>query len=406
MYFYKTIILGICVFISGISSAQRCVYPTGLELSSNNDINNFSTNHPNCKTIVGDLRIIGPISSLNGLSSIDTILGNLTILTGYGWNDDFLNFEGINNLKYISNDLRIQGNQVLVDDRGFDSLNHIGGALEFYGNPSLKKIHSFKLKKMPGSIDIRDNDSLELVNITSLASEDTLINFILENNKLLITIGVGGLDKIQIISGQLIITKMPSFKSMPSFKNLDSIDHLYIRYMDSLEDLRGLENVKQIEAIVIIDNPKIRDISSIKNAFIPLYFGNITIQRNPSLEICNYYHICNYLNVRSTNGQIWENKGSCYNRDSIVEACKLSSINQLNSGNFKIYPNPTTDIIYLESLQGVKIQNIELFNTLGKEQPLVLKDYHNFNIQHLNAGLYFIKITTNNNSQIFKIIKQ
>ena len=71
----------------------------------------------------------------------------------------------------------------------------------------------------------------------------------------------------------------------------------------------------------------------------------------------------------------------------------------LNSIN--VYPNPASDIIYISS--SINIEAIKMFDVLGKQ---VLTSYENkeLKVDHLQSGIYFLKLFTNNGSATKKII--
>ena len=71
----------------------------------------------------------------------------------------------------------------------------------------------------------------------------------------------------------------------------------------------------------------------------------------------------------------------------------------LNSIN--VYPNPASDIIHISS--SINIEKIKMFDVLGKQ---VLTSYENkeLKVDHLQSGLYFLKLFTNNGSATKKII--
>jgi hypothetical protein len=59
--------------------------------------------------------------------------------------------------------------------------------------------------------------------------------------------------------------------------------------------------------------------------------------------------------------------------------------------NVKIFPNPTSDFIFITNDFDTKIDNIKIYNTEGK-CLLELHNYNNqpINISDLNRGIYFI----------------
>lgn len=66
---------------------------------------------------------------------------------------------------------------------------------------------------------------------------------------------------------------------------------------------------------------------------------------------------------------------------------------------FALYPNPTTGQLYMSNT-AINIKNIAIYNSLGM---LVGKD---LNISGQAAGIYFVKIDTEEGSIIRKIVKQ
>ena len=72
--------------------------------------------------------------------------------------------------------------------------------------------------------------------------------------------------------------------------------------------------------------------------------------------------------------------------------------------NVSIYPNPTSDILKINTLEGA---NIEIFNVLGR----LVKSEKNVNAQHtmdvsgLSKGVYLVKLTSDNKSVTKKVIK-
>lgn len=74
--------------------------------------------------------------------------------------------------------------------------------------------------------------------------------------------------------------------------------------------------------------------------------------------------------------------------------------------DFKIYPNPASDIITIES-NNTELTSIAVYDILGKE-VLSQKELKNnrIDVSNLNNGVYFLKINANRNSITKKIIIQ
>lgn len=77
--------------------------------------------------------------------------------------------------------------------------------------------------------------------------------------------------------------------------------------------------------------------------------------------------------------------------------------NMITDNQIKVFPNPVSDIITIESSMHA-INKIELYNTLGSK---VFSTNENiFNISFLNTGVYFLNITSDEGSVVTqKIVK-
>ena len=73
------------------------------------------------------------------------------------------------------------------------------------------------------------------------------------------------------------------------------------------------------------------------------------------------------------------------------------------SVDIKLYPNPSNDVISVNSKTG-QLFNLQLFNILGKEIKKVKKS-NKINISSLAKGTYLLKINSNDASVVKKIIK-
>ncbi len=93
-----------------------------------------------------------------------------------------------------------------------------------------------------------------------------------------------------------------------------------------------------------------------------------------------------------------------YVDDFTLEAL-VSSVDDLNSFDFSIYPNPVQDVLTINS--PLIDNNIQVFDLLGKR---VFETYSNANIStidlsDLNSGIYFVNITSGDYSSTVKFMK-
>lgn len=89
----------------------------------------------------------------------------------------------------------------------------------------------------------------------------------------------------------------------------------------------------------------------------------------------------------------------------LSDASTASSPEQFFAENFAIYPNPTTDMLNIQSKNGLNANQITITNMTGK----VVKTQKNtttINVSDLSAGTYLIDITTNEGKASSKFIKK
>lgn len=83
-------------------------------------------------------------------------------------------------------------------------------------------------------------------------------------------------------------------------------------------------------------------------------------------------------------------------------ASAVAGIATLSKIDFSMYPNPTNGILNIKIDENIK--TVEIFNLQG--QKILSSKNKNLNINHLNSGIYLVKITTDKNLiGIKKIIK-
>ena len=104
-----------------------------------------------------------------------------------------------------------------------------------------------------------------------------------------------------------------------------------------------------------------------------------------------------YPNTDAQQGYGILNFYSAYN--SLVLATKENSIQK----NLKIYPNPVSNQINIQTSE--KIESVELYDSLGRKVQTLKAEKQN-TINGISKGVYFLKVKTDKNNYIEKIIKQ
>jgi len=97
---------------------------------------------------------------------------------------------------------------------------------------------------------------------------------------------------------------------------------------------------------------------------------------------------------------------------SNVFLLKLSSeglsINEIDSKEYKVYPNPVKDFINIELTDNYAEISIDVFNILGQKIKVFenLNSTENIDLSDLKTGIYLLRINTNKTSKTIKIKKQ
>jgi len=237
-------------------ACESSCLPEGIEFTSQEEIDNFKLNYPNCTEIEGYVRMgtwLGSdITNLNGLNAITAIDGGLSVGWWFMGNSLLQNLSGLENLVHIGGSLNIHANSVLQDLTGLGSLTSIGGdiiigngdakstdfGVKMNGNPYLKNVAGLEnLVSVEGKLETHFNDSLN---------------------------SFKGLEKLDSIGG--IITSDP-IASLSELSNLSYVgsDGLEL-YYTALSSLTGLENVSLIDGDFILDcNDSLTSLAGLEN---------------------------------------------------------------------------------------------------------------------------------------------
>ena len=105
------------------------------------------------------------------------------------------------------------------------------------------------------------------------------------------------------------------------------------------------------------------------------------------------------LGINSFSVHAW-NDNSCSDNDTIlVDVQVCSGINELASDGFKIYPNPSEGVFYIESGQSYFARITDLKGVLVFEKQFQ-KGTEKINLKNISKGIYFLELQTD--QKIFK----
>src|SRR5690606_772813 len=75
------------------------------------------------------------------------------------------------------------------------------------------------------------------------------------------------------------------------------------------------------------------------------------------------------------------------------------------SGEFEVFPNPTTDLVFVQHPEDLPIEKISVLEMTGKQAFEMIGPANQFDISGLPAGVYILKIETKNGLFIERLVK-
>ncbi len=271
--------------------------PEGITFTTQEEIDNFQTNHPNCTEIEGDVTIgelpQSNIKYLNGLSVLTSLGGNLTIWA----NDSLTSLTGLNNLATIEGSLKIGANHNLANLTGLEGLSYIGGNLEIgfqtgmiiWGNYSLISLEGLNnLTSLGGSLKVRENNSLaNFVGLNSLISIGGEL-YIDYNNALICLIGLENIEAESISNLFISSNGLLSTCEIQSICEYLSAPSGTIIINNNAPGCNSPEEVEETCFNSIKESINVSNISISPNPINNLAFLSMNINSKSSVEICFY----------------------------------------------------------------------------------------------------------------------
>ncbi|WP_291122729.1 T9SS-dependent choice-of-anchor J family protein [Empedobacter sp. UBA7620] len=86
-----------------------------------------------------------------------------------------------------------------------------------------------------------------------------------------------------------------------------------------------------------------------------------------------------------------------------VEAATLA-VSEASKTKVSVYPNPTSDVLNIKSLENVK--SVEIFDLTGKKANIVILNNGVVDVRNLAKGAYILKVNSDNGSTSHKFIKK
>ncbi|MBL7825361.1 MAG: T9SS type A sorting domain-containing protein [Saprospiraceae bacterium] len=413
-----------------------------------------------------DLNGIGPMFGVTNASAILNIVGNdgLSNLAGLDSirqlrsitlenNTSLESLQGLQNLNkveggYLCSEgcvltfgMTIRNNPALEDLSGLETLQSIAGYLTIDDNLNLKNLHGLdNLTEMPlGSLNIINNSSLQnldalqqleeigsavtfqrlggfltikgnesLVSLAGLSNLDSLTELVVENNVLLQNLS--GLDSVRQIATNCIIQGNNSLHNLTGLDQLNRIGgELAIRLNEQLTDLTGLNQLTSVGSeliepypyVTIQGNDLLSNIQALSSLVLdPQKF--VWITENPALTVCDIEPIC--INIANQGIMIVEqNATGCNSADQIEAACQASGIESADDFSLiKLFPNPVASWFYIDTPTPVEVM---VFNSQGK----MMYQGHSSNAVQTTgwpAGVYLVRAVAGGRVSVGKVVKR
>lgn len=301
--------------------------PSYTDISTQEEVDLFLINYPNCTELPGSLLIGGlfddvyQINNLDGFSNLVSIGGNLEILG----TRNLLNLEGLNNLTSVQGSIEIRTNEDFLNLQGLNNLSNVGGVFIIGQNDNLINLEGLDNLTSTGALSIVQNPILisldGLENLTHVNGELSISGLFSSSS----LSNIDALENLIHVGGQLNIQGNSILTNLNGLNNVNYIGGLTIWKNDVLVNLDELSNVNKIgsgEGISIWDNEILNNINGLSN--ITSYGTNaiINIYSNPLLDQCSASVICELLTQISWAHEVYDNGSGCNSDEEILENCE------------------------------------------------------------------------------------
>lgn len=273
----QSLLLSFLLYISSFSYGQTCL-PEGITFNSQEDINNFALDYPDCSEIEGLVWINGfseEITDLSPLLGLNKIHGDFKILYLTSTTD----LSPLFNLDYIGGDFEISFSS--ATDFTFGELDSVGGSLLIHDNPNVSNIDGFnKLIRVNERYEIWNNPELK-----TLGNHDALqhigLDFKSYNNQSLEAFD--GFDNLTAVDRHISIHSNPNLSTFDACGQLKTVGgSLQFNANDKIETLNAFNAVETVGAILgFVANQQLYEV----RGFDALkYVGSgLDFQDNPNL---------------------------------------------------------------------------------------------------------------------------
>lgn len=236
------LMLGISLMLSSLLFAQPCLQ-NEIKVTSQNQMNALQ----GCNYIYGNIEISGTVNSLQSLSKVTTINGDLVIT-----DNDVQNLWGLENLRSVSGSVIIRSNQKLTSLSYLYNLQSVGNALIIENNNNLVDLKGLeRLRFYNNEQDIYVYANNKLVSLNGLEGVTNIDDLKIHDNYALVDFK--GLNNVTSINF-LELERNFSLQNFDGLQNVTISNSISVEKNKSLQNFIGLDNLEEINGWFYVDN--------------------------------------------------------------------------------------------------------------------------------------------------------
>ena len=237
------------------------------------DIDSFSINYGTCSVIDGRLTLRGNLDNLEGLNSIDSIIGDLFIQE----TSNLISTSGLMQLKSVGGEIRIEENNnlqqlvlpsliesgpiILIDNFDLNSIDFLSiqkaGGILVLDSRELVSINMPTLRQIDGDLKLISNNKLQEIDLSNLRNIEGAMDLgFLENLRELNT-----RDNLESIGGFLKLQSIPGFDNLDFLSRLSYIGGFISINQMPLKNIEGLHQIDTVHGSFFLNTGRIKSIS-------------------------------------------------------------------------------------------------------------------------------------------------
>lgn len=346
------------------------------------------------------------IKDNSNLSSISSVIGTVFISGQLIIDNSGLsNLSGLENLQMGVGFFSPNEGVILKNNNNLTSLNGLNtnlaylGGIELDNNPILSDITLLSNFSSGGFLRFKNSPSIS--NLNSLSPVNSCREIVVEGTNGFTNLS--GLENLNCDSNVHILNS-----NLTDISQLGLSDYLFsvrIEGNQSINNLTVFSSLEIMDALnpvtfSIINNNQLTNLDGFEN--LHTLDGFFTIEDN---DLLNNFCAFNTLFTTGTFSGTYNVNNNAYNpsQSQIADNSNCSlSIEDFDMSSVKIYPNPTTDFINIQS--NFDINSVEIYSLHG-QKVLLVENKKRIDISSLSEGIYFLKLKTVKGEITKKVVK-